>query len=57
MTRPAANRFAGTNTFHLIPYSDIPHHRRKEIIYTKEVCKIERGKMTTIIPGSQSGET
>jgi hypothetical protein len=35
---------AGTNTFHLIQYSDIPHHRRKEIIYTKVVCEIQEGK-------------
>jgi hypothetical protein len=35
---------AGTNTFHLIPYSDIPHHKHKEIIYTKVVCKIWEGK-------------
>ncbi len=24
---------AGTNTFHLTRYSDIPYHKRKEIIY------------------------
>ncbi len=37
-------QFAGTNPFHLIPYSDIPHHKRKEIIYTKVVCEIWDGK-------------
>jgi hypothetical protein len=31
---------AETNTFHLIPYSDIPHHKYKEIIYMKVVCEI-----------------
>ncbi len=35
---------AETNTFHLIPYSDIPHHKCKEIIYTKVVCEIQEGK-------------
>jgi hypothetical protein len=36
---------AGTNTFHLTQYSDIPHHKRKEIIYTKVVCEISEGKV------------
>jgi hypothetical protein len=35
---------AGTNTFHLTQYSNITHHKRKEIIYTKVVCKIQEGK-------------
>jgi hypothetical protein len=34
----------GTNTFHLIPYSDIPHHKCKEIIYMKVVCEIREEK-------------
>jgi len=37
-------RVAGTNTFHLITFADIPHHKRKEIIYTKVVCEIRKGK-------------
>ncbi len=37
-------RVAGTNTFHLITFADIPHHKRKEIIYTKVVCEIGEGK-------------
>jgi hypothetical protein len=37
-------RVAGTNTFHLITFADIPHHKRKEIIYTKVVCEIHEGK-------------
>jgi hypothetical protein len=37
-------RVAGTNTFHLITFADIPHHKRKEIIYTKVVCEIREGK-------------
>jgi hypothetical protein len=37
-------RVAGTNTFHLTRYFDIPHHKHKEIIYTKVVCEIQEGK-------------
>jgi len=37
-------RVAGTNTFHLITFADIPHHKRKEIIYKKVVCKKREGK-------------
>ncbi len=35
---------AGTNTFHFTRYSNIPHYKRKEIIYTKVVCEIQEGK-------------
>ena len=35
---------AGTNTFHLIAYVVILHHKQKEIIYTKVVCEIREGK-------------
>jgi hypothetical protein len=42
--RASSKQVAGTNTFHLIPYSDIPHHKHKEIIYTKMVCEILEGK-------------
>ncbi len=43
--KAGGKQVAGTNTFPLIPYSDIPHHhKRKEIIYTKVVCEIQEGK-------------
>ncbi len=35
---------AGTNTFHIIAYVDIPYHKQKEIIYTKVVCEGREGK-------------
>jgi hypothetical protein len=35
---------AEINTFHLTWYSNIPHHKCKEIIYTKVVCEIREGK-------------
>ncbi len=35
---------AGTNTFHLIAYADIPHQKQKQIIYTKVVCEVREGK-------------
>jgi hypothetical protein len=44
---------AGTNTFHLTRYLDIPHHKRNKIIYTKVVCEHERGRTMKIVPGSQ----
>jgi hypothetical protein len=31
---------AGTNTFHLNRYSEIPHHKHEEIIYTMVVREI-----------------
>ena len=42
--KAGGERVAGTNTFHLITFADIPHHKRKEIIYTKVVCEICEGK-------------
>ncbi len=42
--KAGGKRVAGTNTFHLITFADIPHHKRKEIIYTKVVCEICEGK-------------
>jgi len=42
--KAGGKRVPGTNTFHLIPFADIPHHKRKEIIYTKVVCEIRKGK-------------
>jgi hypothetical protein len=44
---------AGTNIFHLTRYSNIPHHKHKEIIYMKVVCEIKRGMTTKFVPGSQ----
>ncbi len=38
--KTGGKQVAGTNTFHLIPYLDIPHQKCKEIIYTKVVCEI-----------------
>ncbi len=35
---------AGTNTFHLIAYANIPHQKPKQIIYTKVVCEVREGK-------------
>ncbi len=35
--KAGGKRVAGTNTFHLITFADIPHHKQKEIIYTKVV--------------------
>jgi hypothetical protein len=42
--KAGGKQVAGTNTFQLIWYSDIPYHRRKEIIYTNVVCEIREGK-------------
>jgi hypothetical protein len=42
--KASSKQVAGTNTFHLIPYLDIPHNKRKENIYTKVVCEIWEGK-------------
>jgi hypothetical protein len=42
--KAGGKQVAGTNTFHLISYLDIPHHKRKEIIYTKVVCEIQERK-------------
>ncbi len=35
---------AGTNTFFLIDYHDIPCHKRKEICHTMVVCKVHLEK-------------
>jgi hypothetical protein len=42
--KAGSKRVVGTNTSHLAWYFDIPHHKRKEIIYTKVVCEIQKGK-------------
>ena len=42
--KAGGKRVAGTNTFHLIAFASIPHHKGKEIIYTKVVCEVREGK-------------
>jgi hypothetical protein len=42
--KAGGKRVAGTNTFHLIAYADIPHQKQKQIIYTKVVCEVRKGK-------------
>jgi hypothetical protein len=41
---PNSQRLAGTNTFCLINYNDIPLHKRKEICHTMVVCKVRPEK-------------
>jgi hypothetical protein len=41
--KAGGKRVTGSNTFHLIAYPDIPHHKCKDIIYTKVVCEIQEG--------------
>ncbi len=41
--KAGGKQVAGANTFHLIQYFNIPHHKRKVIIYTKAVCEIQEG--------------
>ncbi len=41
---PNSQRVAGTNTFCLINYNDIPLHKRKEICHTMVVCKVRPEK-------------
>ena len=43
-TRGSVKRAKGTNTFFLIRFEDIPADRRKEITYTKVVCKVRPEK-------------
>ncbi len=35
---------AGTNTFFIIDYNDIPAHKKKQICHTKVVCKVRPEK-------------
>jgi hypothetical protein len=42
--KAGGKQVASTSTFHLVVYADIPHHKRKEIIYTKVVSKVREGK-------------
>ena len=37
-------RVAGTETFRVIRYKDVPAHRRKEVTYTKVVCEVRPQK-------------
>ena len=41
---PTKQRVAGTNTFFLIDYKDIPLHKRKEICHTMVVCEVRPEK-------------
>jgi hypothetical protein len=41
---PSGQRIAGTNTFFLINYADIPAHKRKEICHTMVVCEVRPEK-------------
>jgi len=43
-TTPTSKRVAGTNTFFLIDYSDIPANKRKEICHTMVVCEVQPEK-------------
>jgi len=43
-TTPTKQRVAGTNTFFLIDYKDIPLHKRKEICHTMVVCEVRPEK-------------
>jgi hypothetical protein len=43
-TTPTSKRVAGTNTFFLIDYHNIPAHKRKEICHTMVVCEIRPKK-------------
>ena len=35
---------AGTNTFFIVDYTDIPAHKKKQICHTKVVCKVRPDK-------------
>ncbi len=41
---PSSQRIAGTNTFFIINYQNIPLHKRKEICHTMVVCKVRPEK-------------
>ena len=41
---PTSKQVAGTNTFFLINYSDIPAHKQKEICLTMVVCEVRPEK-------------
>jgi hypothetical protein len=41
---PNSQQVAGTNTFCLIDYNNIPLHKRKEICHTMVVCEVRPEK-------------
>jgi hypothetical protein len=43
-TTPDSKWVAGTNTFFIIDYQDIPAHKRKEICHTMVVCEVRPDK-------------
>ncbi len=43
-TTPDSKRLAGTNTFFIINYQDIPAHKRREICHTMVVCEVRPDK-------------
>jgi hypothetical protein len=43
-TTPTSKQVAGTNTFFLIDYHNIPTHKRKEICHTMVVCEVRPEK-------------
>jgi hypothetical protein len=42
--KAGGKQVAGTNFFHLIAYTNIPHQKQTQIIYTKVVCEVRKGK-------------
>ena len=42
--KPGSQRVAGTNTFFIVNYADIPAHKLKKICYTKVVCEVRPDK-------------
>ena len=43
-TTPNSKQVAGTNTFFIIDYHDIPAHKQKEICHTMVVCEVRPDK-------------
>ena len=43
-TTPDSKRVAGTHTFFIIDYQDIPAHKRREICHTMVVCEVQPDK-------------
>ncbi len=37
---PTGQQVAGTNTFYIIDYKDIPSHKRKKICHTMVICEV-----------------
>ena len=55
--KAGGKRVVGTNTFHLITFADIPHHKQKEIITQRWCARYAKGRTMKIVRGSQSGVT